>query len=113
MEAKFKVGQQVKLTDSVAFWTVRYGPPSRGNTRWRRTMAKLAIATETHMAVQVKRHIFGGVVFEETGEVREPKVGEWALNARAGHPFFWAVNARLAWDQGSPRYTILRPVAIE
>ena len=34
-----------------------------------------------------KRHTFGGVVFEETGERRPPGKGEWAFNKVAGSVF--------------------------
>ena len=56
-----------------------------------------------------KQHIFGledgpKVVFEETGEVREPLVGEWAL---AGSRPFFTVEGHVQ------RHTILRPVALE
>ena len=51
----------------------------------------------------VVRHTFGGVVFEETGEVREAAVGEWHIDT--------GPRVRDYHTQGE--YNILRPVAIE
>ena len=51
----------------------------------------------------VVRHTFGGVVFEETGEVREAAVGEWHIDT--------GPRVRDYHTQGA--YKILRPVAIE
>lgn len=50
------------------------------------------------------KHTFGGVVFEETGEVRLPHVGEWVLSGREVYP------AHTAWRQ---TYPILRCISIE
>lgn len=58
----------------------------------------------THLRLIRKRHTHGRVVFEETGEVRVPWVGEWTLFD--GKPI--AVVAPITASR-----TILRPVAIE
>lgn len=51
-----------------------------------------------------KRHTIGGVVFEETGEVREPRLDDWYL--MSGRPVFYSSTFSLS------RRTILRPVEI-
>ena len=50
-----------------------------------------------------KRHTFGGVVFEETGEKRGPNE-EWALDG-SGRVFFY-------YDGDWGKHLILRPVSI-
>lgn len=55
-----------------------------------------------------RRHTFGGVVFEETGEVREAQPGEWFSDFTFARPSLWTD----AWPTDG-RYTILRPVAVE
>ena len=50
------------------------------------------------------RHTFGGIVFEETGDMRQPEEGEWILNN--GHPQY-AAMVYLA------TFPILRPVRLE
>jgi len=54
--------------------------------------------------------IFGGVVFEKTGDVREVEVGEWFLGSDESD-----VHYR-SWHFPSPtasQFIILRPVRVE
>ena len=62
------------------------------------------------LAPKPKRHTFGGVVFEETGEFRSPRFGEWHL-ADDPQPFpcVWDVRDHVGNDPN----IILRPVALE
>lgn len=54
------------------------------------------------------RHTFGGIVFEETGEIRELNFGEWGLQqTTVPCPFF-----RATLDLPFPEYPVLRPVAL-
>lgn len=53
----------------------------------------------------VREHQLGGIVFEETGEERVPKVGEWVFVDGSG--------VSLCRDTRWRSYIILRPVRIE
>ncbi len=53
-----------------------------------------------------KRHTFGGVVFEETGENRSPDKGEWYIHGNG-------CNCWGGTGTTHGKFTILRPVAIE
>ncbi len=54
------------------------------------------------------RHTFGGVVFEETGEVEMPEEGTWLI-----HPEDRTLCIQDESQYYDGTYTILRPVAIE
>ncbi len=62
---------------------------------------------EVLLILQRKTHVFGGVVFEETGESRVARKGDWTFFA-AKCPTYWEHD-----DQGGAWSVILRPVAIE
>jgi hypothetical protein len=47
------------------------------------------------LAPPPKRYTFGGVTFEETGEVRRPKRCEWALTPGAAGAYFWDYGGRV------------------
>ena len=71
-------------------------------------------------ALTPKRHTFGGVVFEETGEVRVPACDEYWLESddmQAAHPSGHALSGFLRRVKfgGTHGYLrpILRPVAIK
>ena len=51
----------------------------------------------------IPRHEFGGVVYEETGEVRIPRDKEWFL-------FFNSPVFKMAYGEYLADYSILRPV---
>jgi hypothetical protein len=56
-----------------------------------------------------KLHVFGGVTFEETGETRMPRVGEWVMGSLDSRPRFlaggdWSVMGDCI---------IVRPVSVE
>lgn len=51
------------------------------------------------------KHVFGGVPFEETGEVRFPRKGEWHLNGFNRHSIIFA-----DFDYDTNKWPILRPV---
>jgi len=57
-----------------------------------------------------KRHKFGGVVFEETGEFRPAEIGEWFLCDDEGVPLYPVHNC---FVPTRAYCTILRPAAIE
>jgi len=63
------------------------------------------------------RHYFGGVVFEETGEVRQAEPGEWRLesgNFPVFHPNHVSTYEILfSHPMVSGKYPILRPAALE
>ena len=76
--------------------------------------------TDAIEAITPKRHTFGGVVFEETGEVRVPACDEYWLESddmQAAHPSGHALSGFLRRVKfgGTHGYLrpILRPVAIE
>ena len=54
------------------------------------------------------RHTFGGVVFEETGEVREPRDSDWFLYTE--DEACCCTDAEENYPLGHP---ILRPVSVE
>lgn len=56
-----------------------------------------------------KEHVFGGVRFVETGEVRKPVGGEWVVvDFSDGNSH--AANATSIW--GDKAYTIIKPVGL-
>ncbi len=61
------------------------------------------------LAPEPKRHTFGGVVFEETGEVRDPMQGEWYRFCDIGDGA--GCSSEVGPDLGAR--TILRPVRVE
>ena len=54
-----------------------------------------------------KQHTYGSIVFEETGEVRPPQLGEWFWSG--AYPF----AATPVLVGGNTEHPILRPVVIE
>ncbi len=63
---------------------------------------------EAVRAFDPKRHVFGGVVWEEVGERRVPRPGDWWLGKYSPT----AVLCISDHSPGNPRH-ILRPVALE
>jgi len=57
------------------------------------------------------RHVFGGVVFEETGEKRKAIRGEWVLDDHCDSPT--PVPGSVYDEETFREFIILRPVALE
>ena len=53
----------------------------------------------------VKTHTFGGVVFEETGEIRQVNKNDWYIDGRVINNWFVSVSSLCKW-------TIVKPISI-
>jgi len=74
----------------------------------------LAAAIRAFNPPKPKRHTFGGVTFEETGEVRSPRDGEWFTAVNHIHDISPVACAAHGWHamHGVDR-AILKHVALE
>ena len=102
----FSIGQQIVIGKTRVSRTVVVGKPDcAGNIVCTNEPGAYVIAHEENYTATARLHVFGGVCFEETGEVRRAKAGEWVLSTSPPivTPYYWYV------DSGS-EFQILRPV---
>ena len=100
--------------DGVEFEFVRWGRPQRKGEYYLSIQGKFMEGQQqTEQPVFHKvcvRHTIGGVEFEETGDLREPRIGEWWISKQPEGVGFW--------KSGVPKRVydcrvIIRPVGLK
>ena len=101
--SKFMVGQEVVVGDRYHAVVVAVEPDLNGRIVLRHKEDGYWTALESDVLPLPKRHTLGGVVFEETGEVRMAVKSEWIL-------LFGAPSAVTSHTMSA--FPILRPVEV-